>query len=179
MDREDKGLPSIAIVGGFPRAGTRQFTDILNGHPQVGIKGEIASQTFAQMVRMWRVADKSPAGTWFETRRRERLAALRLMSLDSFFRVHFLGLEQFVEATDRAAWVRTNIFAPLGLDVGERDAGAMLERTRNKNRTPDGKRREEVPPAELAALTADAAFMEQIRWLESATRAELVPGLVA
>lgn len=43
-------VQEYCIIGGFPRAGTRQYTDILNRHPGAQIKGEVFSNKSFKMV---------------------------------------------------------------------------------------------------------------------------------
>ncbi len=47
----------IVIVGGFPRAGTRQFTDIFNNHPEICIKGECWPKSFKMLANTFAQAD--------------------------------------------------------------------------------------------------------------------------
>ena len=49
----------ILIIGGFPRAGTRQFTDILNFHPNVDIRGEMHRAHFTHLAKWLTYNDKS------------------------------------------------------------------------------------------------------------------------
>lgn len=54
----------ICIVGGFPRAGTRQFTDILNKHGRVSIKGEFYPKVIRSLLSTFRVADEVNSSRW-------------------------------------------------------------------------------------------------------------------
>ncbi|MDR5860829.1 hypothetical protein FZZ93_15215 [Halomonas eurihalina] len=54
----------ICIIGGFPRAGTRQFTDILNNHDNASIKGEFYPKVISSLLNVFQIADKINAGRW-------------------------------------------------------------------------------------------------------------------
>lgn len=54
----------IIIVGGFPRAGTRQFTDILNGPSQINIKGECFPQVIKKLSEVYALASHRHSGHW-------------------------------------------------------------------------------------------------------------------
>lgn len=54
------------IVGGFPRAGTRQFTDILNKHSEIMIKGECYPTSFDMLANTFEQADIEHKGKWSE-----------------------------------------------------------------------------------------------------------------
>lgn len=72
----------ICIIGGFPRAGTRQFTDILNVHPEIAIKGEVYRKSFRLAGDLFAQADKDHHGNWSDkTHQRIReLAALDVVA---------------------------------------------------------------------------------------------------
>lgn len=63
----------VCIVGGFPRAGTRQFTDVLNEHPDIWIHGEIPRGTLRKVGELFAQAQQDHTGHWsgrfFEARR--------------------------------------------------------------------------------------------------------------
>lgn len=61
----------VAIIGGFPRAGTRQFTDILNAHPKVEIKGECFPKVLTLTAGLFKSADFKHAGRWGEDKYKE------------------------------------------------------------------------------------------------------------
>ncbi len=50
---------NIIAIGGFPRSGTRQFADILNGDPSCIIQGEIHSDLLRSLAKFALEADKS------------------------------------------------------------------------------------------------------------------------
>lgn len=56
----------FCIVGGFPRAGTRQFTDFLNKHKQVSLKGEVYPQSLKQLAEFIANVDQFHSGKWPE-----------------------------------------------------------------------------------------------------------------
>lgn len=95
----------LVIVGGFPRAGTRQFTDLLNQHDDIALQGEIHRPVFQAMSRMFRLADEHHTGTRTEKAysKRRQMAALeiyRLMSKSNSqpkafdYTMGFLGFKQ-------------------------------------------------------------------------------------
>jgi len=43
---------NIVVIGGFPRSGTRQFADIMNGHPECTIQGEIESDSLRTLSKL-------------------------------------------------------------------------------------------------------------------------------
>lgn len=56
----------FCIVGGFPRAGTRQFTDFLNKHDAVQLKGEVYPQSLPRLSEFIAAVDQFHAGKWPE-----------------------------------------------------------------------------------------------------------------
>lgn len=56
----------VCIIGGMPRAGTRQFTDILNKLDRVHIKGEVYRQSFNEACSLVSKANRDHAGRWSE-----------------------------------------------------------------------------------------------------------------
>ena len=74
----------VCIVGGFPRAGTRQFTDVLNAHPDVRVHGEIPRGTLRKVGELFVQADADYSGRWsrqFFERRRARAALVTIAAL--------------------------------------------------------------------------------------------------
>lgn len=59
-------MNSVAIVGGFPWAGTRQFTDIMNASGLFDIRGEVYGPSFKKLSEVYLEADKNHAGKWSE-----------------------------------------------------------------------------------------------------------------
>ncbi|GGB68608.1 hypothetical protein [Glycocaulis alkaliphilus] len=45
-------MSTVCVVGGYQRSGTRQFTDILNQHPDVQISGEIGRYAFVKIDKL-------------------------------------------------------------------------------------------------------------------------------
>lgn len=56
----------LILVGGFPRSGSRQFTDILNAHPEISLQGEIYSETYRALGRLVEASSTEHAGKWSE-----------------------------------------------------------------------------------------------------------------
>ncbi|MCC5976134.1 MAG: hypothetical protein JJT81_19075 [Rubellimicrobium sp.] len=95
----------LVIVGGFPRAGTRQFTDLLNQHDDIALQGEIHRPVFQAMSKMFRLADEHHAGTrtaksYSGRRQMAALEIYRLMSKSNAqpkefdYSMGFLGFKQ-------------------------------------------------------------------------------------
>lgn len=57
----------VLILGGFPRAGTRQFADILNNHIDINIKGECFPLLFEKMAEFFEESDRLHNGRWSES----------------------------------------------------------------------------------------------------------------
>jgi hypothetical protein len=75
----------LVIIGGFPRSGTRQFTDIMNFHEDFTIQGEIHSNVLEAIARLFKAADKSHSGkrterAFFSRRPTASLEVYRLVS---------------------------------------------------------------------------------------------------
>lgn len=45
-------MMNIIAIGGFPRSGTRQFADIMNGHPSCVIQGEIENDSLTALANL-------------------------------------------------------------------------------------------------------------------------------
>ena len=56
----------FTIIGGMPRAGSRQFADILNASGQFNIFGEVYRSSFLALGDLFKVADREHSGTWSE-----------------------------------------------------------------------------------------------------------------
>lgn len=57
-------VAAVGFIGGFPRAGTRQFADIMNQHESVEIKGELYPNSFELAGKMLLQADKDHGTRW-------------------------------------------------------------------------------------------------------------------
>jgi hypothetical protein len=54
----------VCIIGGFPRAGTRQFTDIMNEDNNISIRGEVHYRSFRALSKVFQFADMEHDGKW-------------------------------------------------------------------------------------------------------------------
>lgn len=75
----------IVLIGGLPRAGTRQFCDIVNAHPGCELYGEMGEDVFRAFTEFVTAVDGNHAGRWMEVGYRKRrlraiLEAYRLFS---------------------------------------------------------------------------------------------------
>lgn len=57
-------MVEVCIVGGFPRAGTRQFTDILNKHSEIAVKGEYYPKLVRLLLKAFEGADEVNENRW-------------------------------------------------------------------------------------------------------------------
>lgn len=60
------------LVGGFPRAGTRQTTDILNLHPKVQLQGEIPAKIVSSVAKLVNQVDVAHEGTQYDASYQKR-----------------------------------------------------------------------------------------------------------
>jgi len=77
--------PRIAIIGGFPRAGTRQFCNLVNLVPDCSIQGEMHTHAYNLFAEFVQEIDKTYEGRWMgegyaERRAEAVLEAYRLFS---------------------------------------------------------------------------------------------------
>ncbi|WP_339898722.1 hypothetical protein [uncultured Gilvimarinus sp.] len=54
----------VCIFGGFPRSGTRQYADILNGHALMSVKGECFPRVVKLLSRVFEEADDKHQKRW-------------------------------------------------------------------------------------------------------------------
>lgn len=251
--------PLIVVVGGFPRAGTRQFCNLINQIPSCYIQGEMDVRPYSLLADFVQEIDRIIEGKTsgyglrikdaFQNRRNEAvletyrlfsktgknvrpdwdelkvtglkkplvevshrqtkaifepsnesivhfyclrgiysnfnslagafgytvprykqkisesISGLQEMVCDDFFEVKPLHLESFINS-DGASWVQENLFNPIGINIPTEDVDKAIAKTRGANRTPDAKRRSGVTEEEMAELTSDKEFVENVRWLE-------------
>ena len=61
-----KPRPGLVLIGGFPRAGTRHFCDVVNAVPGCEILGEMNAPVFHRMIDFVDGVDANHSGRWME-----------------------------------------------------------------------------------------------------------------
>ena len=60
------------MIGGFPRAGTRNFCDVVNASPVCKLEGEFENSAYTQLADLVDAIDRKYAGRWMEKGFQER-----------------------------------------------------------------------------------------------------------
>ncbi len=248
---------NIVAIGGFPRSGTRQFADIMNGHPSCIIQGEIENDSLSSLAyfvsesdrllgtgrtrsayiarrlqfvletyRMVSKTNSEPLNWDFDQKNlgfkkpcvehfHEELDALFAPSVhriklficlrsieknylslsgafgytmekfkqgiiktdralveiskNNLFEVYPLHLDGFIRKNDdeKGDWLVQNIFSKLNLDTAPEKAAEIYLKTRNRNKTPEEKKRSAITEAERKKLFGDISFMNSVASIEA------------
>lgn len=256
----------LVIIGGFPRAGTRNFADIMNFHDEFIIQGEIHTNVLRAISELFQAADISHFGKRTEraylNRRaaaaleiyrlmsktnsdpiefdfsanflgfkqpfierqhkclaaifsrdhkecvfffclrnifdnflslhsafnyttdkyaralRQSISALKEMEQSSFFRVHPLWLDDYIETKRKADWLRLRVFEPVGICPSDEWLEECLGKTTNRNKTPPSQRKNDLSDKMRSDLIGNKDLVKGIRWLEGRFEAELLGKLL-